>query len=95
MPRCSRCGQEIGERDYAASYPFDSACDCPPEKPEPINYTGCECHDSCNESWAKVHMGIEVEKQVDAKPRTVLDYRQLGDGTWKLKEERVGDEASR
>ncbi len=93
---CPTCGDETEDADYALRWPWAGSCRCmKPLEPEPINYTGCDCHDSCNESWARAHMGADVVKALEAKPRTVLDYRQLADGTWKLKEERVGDEASR
>jgi len=26
--RCRLCGQPVGDRDYAATWPFDSECDC-------------------------------------------------------------------
>ena len=35
-PRCRLCGQLVGERPYAANYPFDSECRCPSPWPGPV-----------------------------------------------------------
>lgn len=90
---CPNCGDEVESVDYAVRWPWLDSCRCMIANPEVFSYTGCECHDSMNEAWVRDHHGVEVA--IPPIPSTVLDYRQLADGSWKLKEEHSGDEARR
>lgn len=73
-PPCRLCGLPIGERDYAASYPFDSECACG----SPFLASVVEELPAPNERWFAEHgercPGLRVIYKV---PRTESIERRL------------------
>ena len=60
---CPGCGDEVVDVDYAARWPWPGSCSCmKPTAREPVSVTGCECHESCNESWFEAHFEGEQVK---------------------------------
>ena len=89
---CPDCGDEVEDADYAVRWPWAGSCRCMRTAPAAkVSYTGCDCHDSVNEAWVRDHQGVESVKAIEYQPKTVLDYRQLEDGKWQLKEEPSGN----
>ena len=46
--------------------------------PERPNYTGCDCHDACNEAWLVAHMGYTPPESHET---TADDYQEVN-GKW-------------